>query len=785
VYEASLQRSDYKPSKALTINLPKEMNVPEAVMQRHTDGSYYFLINASMQNDTRPKTWSDRIGIIWDNSLSGLSRDHEKELVLLDKIIRQKQHLVIELGLLNTGFKHAGSFVVKDGDWSALKHFLQNLVYDGGTNFGQVDENVLTVDEYLLFSDGLSTFGAQNIRIDKPVYSICSVLKSDFGTLKAVSSRTGGKFINLNHTSVDDAFQQIRSEGLQFLGIAEQATVSEVYPSSPVEVNGHIAVAGKIRASTGEVTLLFGRNGQVESRQRVNLRAENSDIQAGRIWAQMKIAEMDVRYEDNKEAIELLGRQFGIVTRNTSLLVLEEVSDYVRYDIVPPDELLSEYKRLLQEKQLQKENRVNDLLERAIAMTDDLKAWWNTDFSKKNGKQEYVIEEEMSEYVLEEEEIPFTEQVADSRSQDSDYRMPAEDAKEATDSQSGKSQAGSKASIHLPPIKSDKDYIRQIRSATDPYSEYLTLRETYMGTPGFYFDVSDFFYEIQQAETGFLILSCLAELDIENAELFKTLAYKLNERGRYHDELFITRKIREWRPMDPQSHRDYALSLQKNGQYQEALECLYGILNASYSQEAANRDQGIEEVIVCEINNLISRHKKELDLQAIHPQIIADLPVDIRVVINWNKNHTDIDLWVTDPNGIKCFYHHPRTSSGGRISNDFTQGFGPEQFMLKTAGNGTYKVETNFYGEQQLTLSGPTAIMAEIYLYYSDGRQERQTVTFQSGENGREEEGVLIATFEFSDNRLSSSPLRIPAPVYFLAGVICFGLFLFVYYRKK
>jgi hypothetical protein len=73
--------------------------------------------------------------------------------------------------------------------------------------------------------------------------------------------------------------------------------------------------------------------------------------------------------------------------------------------------------------------------------------------------------------------------------------------------------------------------------------------------------------------------------------------------------------------------------------------------------------------------------------------------------------------------------------------------------MLKKAMNGTYKVETNFFGERQVTLSGPTTIMAEIYLYYSDGRQERKVITFQNGENGKEKDGVLIGEFIFSNSK--------------------------------
>ena len=71
-----------------------------------------------------------------------------------------------------------------------------------------------------------------------------------------------------------------------------------------------------------------------------------------------------------------------------------------------------------------------------------------------------------------------------------------------------------------------------------------------------------------------------------------------------------------------------------------------------------------------------------MNIKNLDKGIITSMPADVRVVMNWNMNNTDIDLWVTDPNGEKCFYSHSTTEIGGRISEDFTEGFGPEQFML-------------------------------------------------------------------------------------------------------
>ncbi|MDR1103252.1 MAG: hypothetical protein LBL42_05795 [Tannerella sp.] len=775
VYEASMRKTDFRPSRALTVHLPKETNVPEAVLQKNRDGSFYFLINTSLQEDERPKTWSSRLGILWDNSLSGLHRDHAREWELLDRIIRQKRNLTVELGFINIRFEKAKTFTVRNGDWTELKTFLQNTVYDGGTDFSQLRTTGFSAEEYLLFSDGLSTFGENAVSIQRPVYCISSSVRADYSVLKGIGQKTGGKFVNLVNTSVDDAFRQLNRTPLQFLGIEEKELVSEVYPSAPVETDHSLSVAGIVRRASGELTLLFGHGGKPEIRQKVKTEYAENDLNVSRAWAQKKLAEMDVLYERNREDIERLGRQFGIVTRHTSLLVLESAADYARYEITPPAELLGEYQALVKNRRVEKEERVGNLLERAVASVNDLKAWWNTDFkpekkypepADKQAAQEAVVEEmeTMENATVEsraDETFALSEMEDASPVIASEFPVAAERADRSANSRRAKAAAAPRpapppppaAEIRVAKIRSDRAYMQELLAASDPYAVYLSLRGEYMETPAFFLDVSGFFYERKQSATGLLILSCLAELDVENAGLFKTLAYRLKEHGEYARELFVTQKVREWRPMDLQSHRDCALALQDNGRYREALDGLYGILKASYSPDAAARDNGIEEILVCEINNLISRHRGKLKTDSVDSRLIAGLPVDIRVVINWNKSDTDIDLWVIDPNGEKCFYSHRQTAIGGRLSNDFTRGYGPEQFLLKKAIKGTYQVKTNFFGERQLTLSGPTTVMGEIYLYYSDGRQERKVITFQSDGNATDRGEILIGEFVFSGEK--------------------------------
>jgi hypothetical protein len=102
--------------------------------------------------------------------------------------------------------------------------------------------------------------------------------------------------------------------------------------------------------------------------------------QVKRIWAEMKIAELDLQYEKNKDAITRLGKEFSIVTQNTSLIVLDRVEDYVEHEIVPPPDLQPKYMTLLNEKKAEDKNMNETAFQEALDAMNELKDWWNTDY---------------------------------------------------------------------------------------------------------------------------------------------------------------------------------------------------------------------------------------------------------------------------------------------------------------------------------------------------------------------------------------------------------------------
>ena len=116
-------------------------------------------------------------------------------------------------------------------------------------------------------------------------------------------------------------------------------------------------------------------------------------------------------------------------------------------------------------------------------------------------------------------------------------------------------------------------------------------------------------------------------------------------------------------------------------------------------------------------------------------------------LIIYGKPISSLNYCKTDPTGEKCFYSHKNTSTGGRISMDFTRGYGPEQFMLKNSIKGTYKVLVHYYGDRRQRIAGSTSTMAEIFIHYGTVLVKKKIAAVQM--QGKESKEVLVAEFSF------------------------------------
>ncbi|HEY6900660.1 MAG TPA: DUF2135 domain-containing protein, partial [Puia sp.] len=760
-WTASRSWKNYQADRSIEIRIPQVMGVGSVLMQQ--SGNHYFYMASVFPSAKRvEKPAPRRITLVWDASLSGMKRDHQKELALLEAYFSKLKNLEVNLVRFSNTVQEPKSFVVQDGKWSALEKELQATVYDGGTQFGVLDLQKYGCDEFLLFSDGHSNFGSSQLRLGgRPVYAVTASASTDYPFLESIANRSGGALVNLDAGSVGTGRDQLLYQTLQFMGVKSSEGLEESYPSMPAPVGGSLMVTGICYRPEKKIILQFGYGGKVTSEQEVTLdynRQQAGDVDIERLWAQKKMAELDMRYEDNRLEIQHLGKRYGIVTRNTSLMVLESLNDYITYEIEPPAELREEYDRLLKGRVQNRWMVRQQVKDNAEMYFKELLEWWNGRWDRGPVKAMmdsaprpaadrgvgYVAPREESESRMMQDVVVTAapRSVAKRSMSASVVGVDKDEEVVAPATSGGGSFTALKAEVNT-------DYLIKLKAASpaERYGVYLQLRQGQLNTPLFYFHVAEFFIREGEKAVGIRILSNIAELEAENYQLAKLLAYKLKELGEAEAELAAFKKVMEWRPFEPQSYRDYGLALADAGYYQQALDTLYFALSKNYDATVSAQYPGIEETLLPEINQLIASQKGKVNTSLIPASLVASMPVDIRVVLNWNQPNTDIDLWVTDPDNERCFYGHRNTSMGGRISHDFTGGLGPEQFLLKRAEKGRYKVQVNYYGDTQVTVAGEASLMVEVYTHYGTPQQQRRIITLQMqrGASG----AIYVGDFDF------------------------------------
>lgn len=106
------------------------------------------------------------------------------------------------------------------------------------------------------------------------------------------------------------------------------------------------------------------------------------------------------------------------------------------------------------------------------------------------------------------------------------------------------------------------------------------------------------------------------------------------------------------------------------------------------------------------------------------------LTSDLVVLVYWNLDSTDIDLYIKEASNEECSYSNKRTKLGGILSADVRNGFGPEMYVLPKAKAGKYEVSLNYYAESDRRTKSAAKAYVEVYKYFGTAKQEvsRKTI---------------------------------------------------------
>jgi Ca-activated chloride channel homolog len=779
-FVAETHKKNVRLKRDLRITLPPA-STDSVRVERAADGEVYFSVRTTPRtvlrdaNATPPK----RVRVAWDASASRADADLARELGLLKRYLTSlgAAPVSVELAVVRDTAAPVKRFELPRGR-DALLTAIEGVSYDGGTQLAALAPEPPTAnfDLVLVFTDGISNFGLEDPgSLGGPAWVFNSASTSNHAFLRFLAMQSGGAYLNLNRLTDAQALSSVGTGALTFLGArVTRGGAIEGWPRASRPVQGPFTFAGKLDGQWTELTLAFGVGGQVREEVRVTVRA--ADASEGgllrQLWAQKQLSDLLIFPKRNAAAMTALGKAFSIVTPSTSLIVLENLSQYLEHAIRPPaslQDMRAKWDSEIARRAKLTETKQTDKIASLITLWDARMKWYDTTFTypkgfraggpKKKGERLGISGMGMRSsgsgsggggFGASLGAMDDMEEAAEMEPQMRRSRAgapaPAPEMARAKRKERGSGHVKKPASIVLAPWDPKTPYLAAIKAAkpSERFATYLTAREGHGNSPAFFLDCAAYFQREGDEALSLQVLSNIAEMELEDPALLRILAHRLAQRSALDLAILLFERILVLRPEEPQSYRDLALTLERRGDartaskstlaaadYTRALELLAQVVMKTWDRFAE-----IELIALVELNHILPKAKRlgVSDLP-VDVRLIRPLELDVRIAMSWDADMTDMDMHIVEPSGEEAYYSHNRTTIGGLVSRDFTAGYGPEVYLLNKAMPGAYQVKTKFFGSSAAQLAGAVTLQVDIFTDYGRPNEKRRSMTFRLTEN--------------------------------------------------
>ena len=598
---------------------------------------------------------------------------------------------------------------------------LEQLALEGATDLYGAVERLSTTEwvaedqqspSLFLLSDGAATWGETDLRMlqnrlaDSDLGSLFAYQTGLTGTaingLRYLADQSGGAVFSVaTEAEVVAAATAHRKrawkiETISVTGGEDVLTagrVSWVYPGQTITIVGRGEAAG-----SGELVLSQGQQKKVvpfEMEHRIE-----SDL-AGRMYGYVAVGQLESLGSSVEEFAAAYARHFRVTGQTCSLLMLETEEDYKRFNIVSQEDPF-----------VIKTKTASSLIEKTL----------------RDNKQELISPKaRLMSWVGKLQEMPGLE-----------FKMPTALALVVDD-------------IEVPAIS--QPLVCENRNVSDLSDEFVEhLRSGKL-------DYSTVLAESKRRGLGaagdaIKTLSSLVENSPGDLTLARDLAFVAMELDHPAHAYGLLRRVLTMRPFEPTVYPAMAKCLTQLGQadmallyYEIAIEAKFQNRGEDYRKIVTTEYMNLLRKIVAEelSSNVVDYAKARLETLAKRKEVIGEN--DIVITMMWNVDQSDVDLHVVEPSGEDCHYGLRQTKSGGQITRDVTDGFGPEMYWIRKAPVGKYEVKVKYYANQ----ANRTSMRSKVYLtIYRNYGQENQKIRFETVELNKvgELEDVLTIGIE-------------------------------------
>ncbi len=736
-----------------------------------------------------------RLTILWDRSRSRIDNDLDGETALLESYIAKAKPDAIRL----IKFDSSGADMANVADVPALTKAIKATHYGGGTSFAGLDKALLAgADTCLLFSDGIATLDPRD-SFAPPcrLFSIVSTREADRGFLGSRARRAGGDLIDLMSLKIPEATDRMTRAQPSIVSVSDSQGNRIETATLDSGADGWRLIGEA--PDSGDVIVKIAGIGKSLVERRYAMPSSAPIFNGpGALWAANMIGSRSAEFKSAD--LLMLARQYSVASSIAAFVVLETPQDYAQAEIEPPASYPKDQHALYTSLRDQAASAFNQRKKAQLGIVLDQRgereSWWTKPTAQARRKASDGGDPPMpvpvSAPAPQMEARPAPSEPPPSPS--SSMALPAppppppparmatpENEESASDEsqivvtgtqrangafddmtasfpyprrpEAGR-QRESKIKIQPNGWNSDRPYLKVLDAATNDFATaFAPLEKEYGALPAFYLDVSGWLAgKGRTAEAARMATSAL-ELPARNNDTIAIVAARLTRLGQLDRAIWLLEQMAELENDRPQPKRTLALALIQRAatlkgaaakaDLQRAFNLLADVVNTPWD----GRYTGMEQIALNDATAILPRLKSlGGSAAAIDPRLLRNLDTDIRVVVEWNTKSTDMDLWVDEPDGERIIYNHPRTAKGGFLSNDMTQGFGPEEYFLRKAPAGKYTVRINTFATDRLNPNGPTTVTARLYRNFGRANQSEEVIDLEvmPGAEGQKRIGTIV-----------------------------------------
>lgn len=750
---------------------------------RHSSGETYWQISGELPQQGRKTRGTMKV--FWDRSRSSLDDDHAAALRSITSAVDELAPSAIELVLFNATDLDR----TRVGSIAELTSLIEGVRYGGASSLDLLDAEE-TVDTCLLVSDAQTTLGEGSLFAPKcRLFAIASE-DANLAPLGALADGSGGAVVT-SGSSASWSTSGITSASVN----GEAATfVSVPTLAGKYRVLVKAAPDAAVRLATGSGDLLVPSPTGV------------ADYEGD---AQLYQARANAILEQGADRDQFVvhSQRYSLASASLPFLVLESVEDYLRFDVSPtPDHpSYARWELLRAEKdELEAEDR-EDRFAALLASWQSEVEWWEREFApvaansvgadgKVPGRPRPIAsapttanepppppppppppeperDGEMAEDAVvvtgaeltnefegttlglnvDVEELVTTVPVG---------RNLTEVVLLAPGTTAGSNEADSRVDgirIAVAASNPDRPYLNAFDQAPDEFEKLFAEWEEKAGhLPVFYLDTSDWLWNAGERELAVEMLLSALDLPLANATTYWMVAARAERWGMTDLAVWLREREARMASHRPQARRALALALAERARRQPDsaqadLERAIDLLTDVALEPLDNRWEGIDVIALREANALIPRLEELGGDVSLDPRLIANLDSDIRVIMEWSADDVDLDMHVQEPSGEQVYYGHNRSLIGGRLSNDMTNGFGPEEYWVRRDPGGRFTIESNMFRNDRIDPNGTPRLYVRLIRDFGRPEQREEIVDLEMG--ATQSNRVTLGTIRLSPAR--------------------------------